>query len=64
MAQFVTDERPRAYTAVTMLEHMDTTLTNLGEGRGAWDAESGTSLTATYRYGEAAAASTRGNSKL
>ena len=64
MARFVTEERPRAYTAVTMLEHMNTTLTNLEEGKGAWDAESGISLTATYRYGEAAAASTQGNSKL
>lgn len=64
MAQFVTDERPRAYTAVTMLEHMDTTLNNLEEGKGAWDAESGTSLTATYRYGAAVAAGQGGDAKL
>jgi len=50
---FVTAERPAAYTPVTMQEHMDVTLRNLDEGKGAWDRETERSLTATYVYGEA-----------
>ena len=49
---FVTAERPRAYTSVTMKEHMDTTLRNLAEGKGAWDRVSNSSITATYVYDE------------
>jgi isopenicillin N synthase-like dioxygenase len=52
MAQFITATRPRAYTPVTMREHMATTLRNLTEGKGAWDVETETSITATYKYGE------------
>ena len=51
MAQFITASRPRAYTAVTMKEHMATTLGNLAAGKGAWDIETETSITATYVYG-------------
>ena len=52
MKQFITATRPRAYTAVTMKEYMATTLSNLAEGKGAWDIEKGTSITATYVYSE------------
>ena len=31
-----------------MERHMETTMTNLQQGKGAWDAENGVSRTATY----------------
>eukprot|EP01062_Namystynia_karyoxenos_P017174 TRINITY_DN16302_c0_g1_i1.p1 TRINITY_DN16302_c0_g1~~TRINITY_DN16302_c0_g1_i1.p1 ORF type:complete len:387 (+),score=93.59 TRINITY_DN16302_c0_g1_i1:81-1163(+) len=50
---FVTAERPAAYTPVTMQRHMDTTMRNLREGKGAWaPGTPGRSLTATYQYAE------------
>jgi isopenicillin N synthase-like dioxygenase len=52
MEQFITDARPRAYTAVTMHKHMETTLSNLAEGKGAWDMVTDRSITATYVYDE------------
>ena len=46
--------RPRSpasrYTPVRMEEHMETTMRNLAEGRGSWDAEARRSRSATYRY--------------
>ena len=50
MREFVTPERPSRYSATTMAEHLETTLQNLLAGRGAWDAESDCSTTATYDY--------------
>ena len=43
-------EMPAAYTAVTMERHMETTMTNLQQGKGAWDSAKGVSRTATYVY--------------
>ena len=60
MVQFITAARPRAYTAVTMKEHMATTLGNLAAGKGAWDMETETSITATYVYGSQEKARSRG----
>lgn len=50
LPQFVTEERPAAYSWVTMGTHMTTTMQNLAAGLGAWDAETQTSKTATYVY--------------
>ena len=47
---FVSDERPCAYSAVTMQEHMDTTLRNLAKGLGSWDPIRLKSTSATYQY--------------
>ena len=48
---FVSPERPARYTAVTMREHMDTTVRNLEAGRGGWDERAQASTTASYAYG-------------
>ena len=40
------------YSAMTMRQHMETTLANLEAGRGSWDAATNTSTTANYRYAE------------
>jgi len=48
--QFITPERPRAYTRCTMRQHMDTTIRNLELGLGSWDATAGVSRSATYHY--------------
>lgn len=47
---FVTPDRPSAYTSVTMGTHMRTTMRNLQEGKGAWNKETGTSMSAQYAY--------------
>jgi isopenicillin N synthase-like dioxygenase len=47
---FVSEARPPLYTPVTMARHLETTIANLKEGKGAWDAEKGVSKTATYVY--------------
>ena len=51
LAQFVGDARPRAYSACTMREHMETTMRNLEAGKGSWDAVEERSRSATYDYG-------------
>ena len=56
LPQFVSAERPAAYSPVTMRTHMETTISNLEAGLGAWDAERNVSLTATYDYGAGALA--------
>ena len=38
------------YTPVKMRTHMETTMQNLADGRGAWDSAKHKSLTATYLY--------------
>jgi len=50
LPQFVSPERPTAYSPVTMRTHMETTLSNLEKGIGAWDPVRNVSLTATYQY--------------
>lgn len=50
LPEFVTRDRPAAYTPVTMRKHMETTMRNLEAGIGAWDEKTQTSLTATYVY--------------
>eukprot|EP00037_Helgoeca_nana_P020078 m.198238 g.198238 ORF g.198238 m.198238 type:complete len:296 (-) comp25124_c0_seq4:535-1422(-) len=47
---FVSDDRPAAYTPVTMRNHMETTIRNLEKGIPAWDNERNVSRTATYVY--------------
>ena len=47
---FVSEERPPAYTSVTMRRHMETTLRNLDLGLGSWDAQRQRSISATYHY--------------
>jgi isopenicillin N synthase-like dioxygenase len=47
---FVSDDRPAAYTPVTMRNHMETTIRNLEKGIPAWDNEQNVSRTATYVY--------------
>jgi len=48
--QFVSAERPRAYSAVRMREHMETTMRNLEAGLGSWDPEHRRSRSASYEY--------------
>lgn len=48
---FVTPERPRAYSAVRMRRHMETTMKNLEAGLGSWDVERQRSRSATFEYG-------------
>ena len=50
LPKFVTAARPPRYSAVTMRTHMETTMQNLADGRGAWDSAKHKSLTATYLY--------------
>lgn len=50
LPDFVTKERPAAYSWVSMGTHMETTLNNLRDGLGAWDAETQSSKTAKYLY--------------
>jgi hypothetical protein len=55
LPQFVSPHRPASYTPVTMREHMETTMSNLRKGKGAWSPGShvgdpGRSLTATFEY--------------
>eukprot|EP00040_Diaphanoeca_grandis_P017581 m.91924 g.91924 ORF g.91924 m.91924 type:complete len:440 (+) comp26510_c0_seq2:129-1448(+) len=50
LPQFITEDRPPAYSWVTMRTHMETTMKNLEQGLGSWDAETQTSTTATYKY--------------
>ena len=38
------------YSAMTMRQHMETTLENVGRGLGSWDSQTQTSLSATYDY--------------
>eukprot|EP00928_Gymnodinium_smaydae_P055927 TRINITY_DN39390_c0_g1_i1.p1 TRINITY_DN39390_c0_g1~~TRINITY_DN39390_c0_g1_i1.p1 ORF type:complete len:404 (+),score=83.31 TRINITY_DN39390_c0_g1_i1:65-1276(+) len=52
LPDFVTSERPRAYTRCTMRQHMETTIRNLEQGLGSWDKEAGVSRSAHYRYEE------------
>ena len=54
---FIGPERPRAYGRTTMRKHMETTMSNLAAGKGAWSSsesmdqnDPGRSLTATYNY--------------
>jgi isopenicillin N synthase-like dioxygenase len=47
---FVTVDRPRAYSAMTMRQHMETTLANVAAGQGSWDAKANVSLSARYDY--------------
>ena len=49
-AEFVSADRPPAYSATTMREHMETTMKNLEAGLGSWDTEKGVSRSATYDY--------------
>lgn len=51
LPRFVGEGRPARYTRTTMKQHMDTTMSNLKQGKGAWaDGSPGHSLTATYKY--------------
>ena len=50
LPKFVTAARPPRFSAVTMRTHMETTMQNLADGRGAWDSAKHKSLTATYLY--------------
>ena len=51
LPQFISNSRPKAYSDVTMKRHMETTMSNLKLGKGAWASGSpGYSLTATYVY--------------
>ena len=47
---FVTPARPRAYSAVRMRRHMETTMKNLEAGLGSWDVERQRSHSATFEY--------------
>ena len=54
---FIEPGRPRAYGRTTMRNHMETTMSNLAAGKGAWSKgesmdrnDPGRSLTATYNY--------------
>lgn len=47
---FVGEGRPDQYSWVTMETHMNTTMKNLSDGKGAWDPLTNTSTTAKYRY--------------
>ena len=48
---FVSEARPARYTPVTMRKHMETTVTRLEQGLGAWEKGSpGRSLSASYLY--------------
>lgn len=46
------ENRPAKYGWVTMETHMNTTMKNLSQGKGAWDPVKHTSTTATYNYVE------------
>jgi len=50
MPEFVSETNPPKYTPVTMKRHMETTMRNLEEGKGAWCDKEQKSLTATYAY--------------
>ena len=50
LPQFVSTERPAAYSTTTMAEMLQVTIANLEAGRGAWDAATDRSTTATYDY--------------
>merc|ERR1711918_59046 len=50
LPQFVTEERPAAYSWVTQGTHIEVTVKNLAAGLGAWDSTTQTSTTATYHY--------------
>jgi hypothetical protein len=52
LPQFVTDDRPAAYSPVTMAMHMYTTMRYLAEGLGSWDPIKQRSKSAIYDYGE------------
>jgi len=52
MEEFVTKERPKAYTRCTMQQHLETTISNLDKGLGSWDPVAGVSTSARYRYQE------------
>jgi isopenicillin N synthase-like dioxygenase len=51
LQQFVSDERPVAYSPVRMSTHMEVTMKNLEAGRGSWDTTNQRSTSATYDYG-------------
>lgn len=53
---FAQAERPRAYSRVTMQEHMDVTQREIAAGEGAWDLTTNRSRTATRQYTTTAAA--------
>ena len=50
LKEFVTEDRPAAYSKTTMEEIMRVVISNLEHGKGAWDPTTDTSTTATYDY--------------
>jgi isopenicillin N synthase-like dioxygenase len=50
LPQFITADRPARYSAVTMREHMETTMRNLEAGIASWDVDRRRSRSATYDY--------------
>jgi isopenicillin N synthase-like dioxygenase len=51
LQQFVSDERPVAYSPVRMSTHMEVTMKNLEAGMGSWDTTNQRSTSANYDYG-------------
>jgi isopenicillin N synthase-like dioxygenase len=51
MRPFVTENRPAAYSAVTMETHVNVTMRDLEDGRGSWDADRRMSTSAVRDYG-------------
>jgi len=50
LPEFVSENRPSAYTPVSMEVHMQTTMRNLEKGYGSWDHTKQRSLSSTYVY--------------